>query len=66
MERINARGAWENKRKKAKRIPLQMIMERFTELQPLPAYLGDSFGGVVKHGNKGNDWIFDTETIQRL
>jgi hypothetical protein len=32
----------------------------------LSSYLGDSFGGVVRHGRKGNDWIFDPETIQRL
>ena len=32
----------------------------------LSSYLGDVFGGVVKHGNKGNDWVFDPETIQRL
>ena len=32
----------------------------------LSGYLGDSFGGVVRHGKKGNDWIFDPETIQRL
>src|SRR5215211_5577037 len=32
----------------------------------LSSYLGDSFGGVVKHRKKGNDWIFDPEIIQRL
>ncbi len=29
-------------------------------------YLGDSFGGVVKHTKKGNVWTYDPETIQRL
>jgi hypothetical protein len=32
----------------------------------LSSYLGDIFAGVVRHGKKGNDWIFDPETIQRL
>ena len=32
----------------------------------LSGYLGDSFGGVVKHGKKGNDWTFDPKTIKRL
>jgi hypothetical protein len=32
----------------------------------LSSYLGDSFGGVVKHTKKGNDWIFDPKTIKRL
>ena len=32
----------------------------------LATYLGDSFGGVVKHTNKGNVWIFDTETIESM
>ena len=29
-------------------------------------YLGDSFGGRVKHGRKGNVWNFDREVIERL
>jgi energy-coupling factor transporter ATP-binding protein EcfA2 len=32
----------------------------------LPSYLGDSFGGVVKHTKKGNFWIFNRETIENL
>ena len=32
----------------------------------LPSYLGDSFGGVVKHTKKGNIWIFNRETIESL
>ena len=32
----------------------------------LPSYLGDSFGGVVKHTKKGNVWIFNRETIENL
>src|SRR5215211_9343449 len=29
-------------------------------------YLGDSFGGKVKHGREGNIWTFDRETIENL
>jgi hypothetical protein len=32
----------------------------------LPNYLGDMFGGKVKHTNHGNVWIFDPETIESL
>ena len=30
------------------------------------SYLGDSFGGEVKHARKGNIWIFNRETIESL
>ena len=30
------------------------------------SYLGDSFGGKVKHGREGNIWTFDRETIENL
>ncbi|HSF52067.1 MAG TPA: hypothetical protein VLA74_15015 [Nitrososphaeraceae archaeon] len=32
----------------------------------LPSYLGDSFGGKVKHTKKGNVWIFNRDTIESL
>ena len=32
----------------------------------LSSYLGDSFGGVVRHGRDGNIWTFDRETIENL
>jgi hypothetical protein len=32
----------------------------------LPAYLGDSFGGKVKHAREGNVWIFDRDVIESL
>ena len=32
----------------------------------LPAYLGDSFGGKVKHAREGNVWIFDRKVIESL
>ena len=32
----------------------------------LPAYLGDSFGGKVKHTRDGNVWIFDRNVIECL
>jgi hypothetical protein len=32
----------------------------------LPAFLGDSFGGKVKHKREGNAWIFDRDVIENL
>jgi hypothetical protein len=32
----------------------------------LPAFLGDSFGGKVKHKREGNVWIFDRDVIENL
>lgn len=32
----------------------------------IPNYLGDSFGGKVKHTKKGNVWTFNRETIESL
>jgi hypothetical protein len=32
----------------------------------LPSYLGDSFGGKVKHTKKGNVWSFDRDVIESL
>jgi hypothetical protein len=29
-------------------------------------YLGDSFGGRVKHGREGNIWTFDRDVIESL
>ena len=38
----------------------------FIRTTTLPSYLGDLFGGVVKHTKKGNVWIFDREIIESL
>ena len=32
----------------------------------ITSYLGDSFGGKVKHAREGNIWIFDRDVIESL